>query len=715
MFENFPYTDMHQLNLDWIVKIAKDFLDQYTHIQQLISDGEDSLQNITSEGLQQLQDKADNLEGLLQQWYDTHSQDIADQLANALQDLNEWYTTHQGYLNDYLQNSITAFNTAAEAKAAETIASIPDDYTQLSDDFRSMELAINQAENETNLFDRSTAMQDKALNVSTGTVYNANGYWTSEFIEVHPNFTIAGFSNESPARLINFICTYDEDQTFIETFTDYIGTFTIPSGVKYIRICNGASAKPSNTYSLYYIADKDYDALTALFCESHNLFLSNNIQNNKAINVTTGVVYDATGYYTSDYIRVYPGHTVHGFVNNMPRFPLIVGLYGRYYNYIGCLNDRGKEYTIPEDVYYVRFTNSTSGFPPASFSFRCVKPIDYMTLANETLNGYKMISGYCIRNDGSLYQTQSMYSASEMIPVSYIAGKTLHSVACYPSVQINPIAFYDKNKQIIGSAYAPSGVTGEQAVTFTITPDLLSQYPDAVYCRIGMKDGFHGSIVDTVEEEMLINDYPSYKINMFPKIFFGGDSVTEGFVVEGTEQNPQTIYRVMTDQSYPACFNRIYAKADVTVVAQSGITPIDYLANKYPNIDFSEYNLIIIELGLNGGLDIADIDAANTNTNALKTLIAGIRSQNSDATICLVRSQHYLAYQYQLSVFTTICTAYDCVFVDLHNTKYLDLDDEKYHGYYDDSGTPALDYAHFTRMGYAAKAYVVARLLADEL
>ena len=34
--ENFPYTNFHELNMDWIIKIAKDFLDQYTHIQQII-------------------------------------------------------------------------------------------------------------------------------------------------------------------------------------------------------------------------------------------------------------------------------------------------------------------------------------------------------------------------------------------------------------------------------------------------------------------------------------------------------------------------------------------------------------------------------------------------------------------------------------------------------------------------------------------------------
>ena len=133
MFENFPYTDMHNLNLDWIIKIAKDFLDQYTHIQQLIEDGEQSLTDLTESGLDQLQEKADTLENLLQAWYDTHSLDIANQLASALADLNSWYTTHQNYLDNTLATNIAAFNTAADAKGAEVIASIPEDYSALND------------------------------------------------------------------------------------------------------------------------------------------------------------------------------------------------------------------------------------------------------------------------------------------------------------------------------------------------------------------------------------------------------------------------------------------------------------------------------------------------------------------------------------------------------------------------------------------------------
>ena len=134
MFENFPYTDMHQLNLDWIIKIAKDFLDQYTHLQQLISDGEASLQNLTNEGVQTLVTKTEQLETLLNEWYRTHSEDIANQLADALEDLNDWYTEHSADLNEQLQDSILEFNRLADQKAADTIESIPSDYSTVAND-----------------------------------------------------------------------------------------------------------------------------------------------------------------------------------------------------------------------------------------------------------------------------------------------------------------------------------------------------------------------------------------------------------------------------------------------------------------------------------------------------------------------------------------------------------------------------------------------------
>lgn len=108
--ENFPYSNFHDLNTDWIIKIAKDFLDQYTHIQQTISDGEEAISKETQDSIEQLQTTATNLENLLNEWYTTHSADIAEELATAVQ----------------------SFAQQADAKAVQTIASIPDDYTALA-------------------------------------------------------------------------------------------------------------------------------------------------------------------------------------------------------------------------------------------------------------------------------------------------------------------------------------------------------------------------------------------------------------------------------------------------------------------------------------------------------------------------------------------------------------------------------------------------------
>ena len=171
--EGFPYTNFHDLNMDWIIKIAKDFLDQYTHIQQIIEEGETSLQNLTTEGLQQLQDKADTLEELLQAWYNEHSADIADQLAEALNDLNEWYTTHQNYLDETLATNIALFNQRAEEKAEQTLESIPDDYTELSNRVSEIKTLV---ESELSILDYGVQLINPLdSNYHDGKQWNANG------------------------------------------------------------------------------------------------------------------------------------------------------------------------------------------------------------------------------------------------------------------------------------------------------------------------------------------------------------------------------------------------------------------------------------------------------------------------------------------------------------------------------------------------------------
>ena len=108
--ENFPYTNFHELNMDWIIKIAKDFLDQYTTIQDIIETGKTDLTEL-----------AETLEAQLNEWYDTHSEELAQQIAEGVRTLQTALT-----------NAVTQFGTEAEQKALQTIATIPSDYSTLA-------------------------------------------------------------------------------------------------------------------------------------------------------------------------------------------------------------------------------------------------------------------------------------------------------------------------------------------------------------------------------------------------------------------------------------------------------------------------------------------------------------------------------------------------------------------------------------------------------
>lgn len=119
LINGMPYTNFHELNMDWIIKVVKNFLDQYTHLQETIENGLVSLDEKTTAGLTALDEKAETLQSLLQAWYDTHSEDIATQLASALADMNQLLATNQ-----------TLFDTHADAKAAQTIQTIPADYSE---------------------------------------------------------------------------------------------------------------------------------------------------------------------------------------------------------------------------------------------------------------------------------------------------------------------------------------------------------------------------------------------------------------------------------------------------------------------------------------------------------------------------------------------------------------------------------------------------------
>lgn len=243
MFEGMPYTNFHELNTDWIIKIAKDFLDQYTNIQQTIT-----------QGLEDLESKEQQLEALLDAWYTEHSDDIANQLADALRDLNAWYTEHQGYLDQTLQDNITAFGAAADAKAAETIATIPDDYSALSaqvtgntNDIADQLSALLKSAGSFNFdllaFVKNHSVADSFIaSYGSGAITSGSG-WTAydRYIAVNAGTAITILRNGQISG-----AWYDDSKTFISGFanaqqsTDTI-SLSVPSGAAFMRVSTSTS------------------------------------------------------------------------------------------------------------------------------------------------------------------------------------------------------------------------------------------------------------------------------------------------------------------------------------------------------------------------------------------------------------------------------------------------------------------------------------------
>ncbi len=261
--ENFPYSNFHDLNMDWIIKIAKDFLDQYTNIQSTIDTGLENINNT-----------ATHLQELLQEWYDTHSSDIANQLADALEDISTELT-----------NAITQFNLSAEQKAEQTLESIPSDYTALYNQVLELKTALTNTQDEllynqivdwSNTFDASHLV-DVVFFTDPYSIMKANRSYRI-VMEKDANTFDAELSVDGTADTL-VLGVYGNTlkaETIVKPAED-VGRYKLFS--------NGAGTVRIRIYECFY--NKLYNKTTELLNIKRNFELNNNIVN-MTINAQSG-------------------------------------------------------------------------------------------------------------------------------------------------------------------------------------------------------------------------------------------------------------------------------------------------------------------------------------------------------------------------------------------------------------------------------------------
>jgi lysophospholipase L1-like esterase len=193
-----------------------------------------------------------------------------------------------------------------------------------------------------------------------------------------------------------------------------------------------------------------------------------------------------------------------------------------------------------------------------------------------------------------------------------------------------------------------------------------------------------------------------------------GDSVTHGFVSDypNVSRLGQTGYYVK--KVSPPRFISLLSGIETINAGHGSYSAKDWWEKLCKTLDYSDSDIVTIELGYNGGLtDTLDVDVdpysdyedyANTNTGCYCKIIEYIQEQNENAYIVLVISSNF--WDPLPKVVNEIAERYSLRIINLKDNSYIDLNDKKYHGYLNQQTQQAgtLDMTHFNALGYLFKA-----------
>ncbi len=213
-------------------------------------------------------------------------------------------------------------------------------------------------------------------------------------------------------------------------------------------------------------------------------------------------------------------------------------------------------------------------------------------------------------------------------------------------------------------------------------------------------DGEGNNIVIESEMNASVLDYLT---DAFNTAICVGDSVTEGV---GSVSD----YNKVKNYSYPT---RLAKMTGWTIenAGKAGLTALQWWQQIFANYDYSQYQVALIELGLNNGLtDTLETDCAgndytafaDTNTGGYCKIVEGIKAQNENIFIVLLISSGIGATT--KDVINKIGEKYNLPVIDLTDRTYMNLAESKYHPVLSGGN---VDYIHLNIMGYLAKAKLI--------
>ena len=103
-WDNFPYTNFHELNLDWFIKKFKEIFDEweslYTTLTQWKEDTDTDLAQWKEDTLASMTNWENDLLDTLDRWKAATGEDIEEWEAGVISDLNDWKDTFNAFISD---------------------------------------------------------------------------------------------------------------------------------------------------------------------------------------------------------------------------------------------------------------------------------------------------------------------------------------------------------------------------------------------------------------------------------------------------------------------------------------------------------------------------------------------------------------------------------------------------------------------------------------
>lgn len=392
IFDNFPYTNIHDLNTDWLVKTVKSVKDKTELIDQAVLDAQNYADNAkTSEDNAKIsEDNAkasennaklynDNMDAMKQQIdgevdalstrIDLNSVGIAANSAriDSFTNLAVGSTTGDAELMDIR----VTYDGQTKATAGDAVR---DQVSFLTD----KTLLGFQLLNQPPEIVVPTMTSGKYVNLSGTEVTNNNPQLAvSNFLPIEPyidkiNVTVVN-SFPSVMYSLNF---YDDTYTWLSGTNELIiKKADFPAGTKYLRINDfDAREQHAGMNLIYYGFEKLSNLSVDISVINDDIFTDKTAIQRANIDYTNGVQATNRNFLASNFIAVEPNTTYHVMRNDYKLNTVgNIAFYNSKKVYISGQGSNWTDWTTPPDAAFTRFSVYMAPYDQDTFSFAGVK------------------------------------------------------------------------------------------------------------------------------------------------------------------------------------------------------------------------------------------------------------------------------------------------------------------------------------------------------